>query len=217
MGVIKIFLADDHTIVRDGIKHIISAVPEYEVIGEACNGKEAIDRIEQLQPDIVVMDISMPVINGIEVSRQVKRYWPKIKIIILSRHDNDEYIEQVMKYGVDGYVVKDCAGSELVKAIEDVNKNNVYMCACVMKKIVNQMSNTNYELKKDNLFDVLSEREIQVLKLISEGISGSKIAKILRISENTVKVHRTNIMKKLGLHKTAELVRYAVKKGLVDS
>ncbi|HOS41931.1 MAG TPA: response regulator transcription factor [Spirochaetota bacterium] len=213
----RIFLADDHAILREGLRHIISSVPEYEVVGEAGDGKEALEMIEKLRPDVAVLDISMPLMTGIEVSRQVRKYWPEMKIIILSRHDNEEYIEQLIKYGVHAYILKDSAGADLLKAIAEVLRGNVFLSPAIMTKIVSGIAPGKSVRADDTLFGTLTEREIQVLKLIAEGKSTGEIAGLLRISDKTVKVHRTNIMAKLGAHKVADLVRYAVRQGLIDT
>jgi len=216
---VTLFLADDHTIFREGLKLIIEDVPHYRVIGEAGDGKEALDSMEKLRPDVAILDISMPAMSGIEVVRYLRKYVPDIKIIILSRHDNEEYVKELLKSGVNGYVLKDDAGEDLLRAIDAVMKNTVFLSPGVATKIVSDYVTLekNFQDESDNsLFKLLTGREREILKLIAEGMSGSEIADFLRISPRTVKVHRTNIMKKLNVHKSSELVIYAVKNNIIE-
>lgn len=217
---VRIFLADDHTILREGLKHILTTLPDCEVVGEAGDGQQALEAIEQLKPDIAVMDISMPVTTGIEVTRKLRRYHPDIKIIVLSRHDNEEYVYQLLKYGIHGYIVKEEAGDDLLRAVEAVLKGETYLSPRIAKKV---MSDFRAGSRKENdapiaqQFSVLTNREREILKLIAEGMSNEEIAKALWISPRTAKVHRANIMKKLDVHKVADLVKYAIKAGLVEA
>ncbi|HOP64127.1 MAG TPA: response regulator transcription factor [Spirochaetota bacterium] len=216
---VTLFLADDHTIFREGLKLIIEDVPHYRVIGEAGDGKEALDLMEKLKPDVAVLDISMPVMSGIEVVRYLRKYVPEIKIIILSRHDNEEYVKELLKSGVNGYVLKDDAGEDLLRAVDAVMKNSVFLSPGVATKVVSDYVALEKNLQDDSdnsLFKLLTGREREILKLIAEGKSGSEIAEFLRISPRTVKVHRTNIMKKLDVHKSSELVIYAVKNNIIE-
>lgn len=214
-----IFLADDHSILREGLRLILSGNPNYEIIGEAGDGKEALELIEKLKPDITVLDISMPTLSGIEVARQLYKYVKNTKIIILSRHDSEEYIKQLLHYGVYGYVLKDDAGDDLIRAIEEVLKGNIYLSPRIATHIVSDyiyLEKSKSDVIQKSSFDILSARERVVLKLIAEGKDSNEIASSLRISSYTVKTHRSNIMKKLDLHKTADLVTYAVKNGIVE-
>jgi len=220
MKTVNIFLADDHEMFREGLKFIITTNPEYVIVGEAGNGREAFDKIEQLRPDLVILDISMPEMTGIEVARQVRKYYPEIKIIILSRHDNEEYINQVVKYGVHGYTLKENASSDLHKAISEVMKGNLFLSSSIMTKIIIDYSkdkNKKAENTNTSLFSTLSNREIEIIKLIAEGKTSKEIASLKRITNATVKVHRANIMGKLNIHKSTDLVKYAIKVGLVDN
>ncbi len=219
---INIFLADDHTMFRDGLKFILTINTDYVIVGEAANGKEAIDKIEQLHPDLVILDISMPEMTGIEVARQVRKYYPEIKIIILSRHDSEEYVNQVVKYGVHGYILKENASNDLHKAITEVMKGNLFLSSTIMTKIIIDYSKDKHEKAPEtelnkSLFATLSNREIEIIKLIAEGKSSKEIASLKRITNATVKVHRANIMGKLNVHKSTDLVKYAIKAGLVDN
>ncbi len=216
---VRLFLADDHTILREGLKLIIEDVPHYTVVGEAGDGKEALDMIEKLNPHIAILDISMPTMSGIDVARYMKKYVPESKIIILSRHDNEEYVKELLKTGVNGYVLKDDAGDDLLRAIDAVLKDNVYLSPGVAAKVVSDyvsMEQGGSEEGSGSQFELLTGREREVLKLIAEGKSGMDIAECLRISPRTVKVHRANVMKKLGVHKSSELVIYAVRNNMIE-
>lgn len=219
MNNVTIFIADDHSILRDGLKLILSAEPGYEVVGESGDGKETIDMVEKLVPDITILDISMPTMSGIEITRYLRKYVPETRIIILSRHDKNEYVNQLLKFGISGYILKDDAGEDLIRAIEEVLKGNMYLSPRIATYIVNDYVTAGEEKdekRMHNPFDVLSSREREILKLIAEGNKSDEIAATLRISSQTVKTHRANIMKKLNIHKTADLVYYAIKNGFVE-
>jgi DNA-binding NarL/FixJ family response regulator len=215
----KIFLVDDHAILRDGLKYILSAIPEFEVVGEAGDGREAISRIERLRPDIVVLDISLPSMSGVEVARQLGKFVPDTKIIILSRHDNEEYVQELLAIGVSGYILKEGAGDDLIKAINEVIQGNIYLSPRITKKVISDFMLSRTRVAGGAPGDpmpLLSNREKEILKLIAEGKTGDEIASILRIAANTVKVHRMNIMQKLEVHNTVDLVKYAIRKGLIE-
>ncbi len=211
MKKIKIFLADDHLILREGLKHIIAKADKLDIIGEAGDGREALEAIGQLKPDIAILDISMPSMSGIEVTRQLKKFYPAIKIIILTQYDMEEYVEQLLEYNIDGYILKDNAGIDLIKAINKVINGNVFLSPKIAKRIISSFSQhkATFEDKKSP-FSILTSREMEILRLITEGLSSNAIGKKLFISDKTVKNHRANIMKKLNLHSTAELVKYAM-------
>ncbi len=218
MNNIKIFLADDHTMVREGLKYILSNQDGFKVIGESGDGREALTKIEKLKPDVAVIDISLPSMTGIEITRQLKKYQPGIKIIILTRHNNEEYLFELLKYNIDSYILKDNASDELIHAINEVTVGNAYFSSRITKTIVKNYS----EMKKDNIKKsdksdhLLSPREKEILKMIAEGMTNKEISSVLFISEYTVKAHKTNIMKKLDVHKTNGLIKYAIKTGLIE-
>ncbi len=216
---VRIFLADDHHILREGLRHIICAEPDFEVTGEAGNGREALEAIERDRPDVAILDISMPGMTGIEAARQIKKFHPEIKVIILSRHDSEEYVNALMKYGADGYVLKDSAGEELIRAIWEARKGNIYLSPRLIKGLVSELPGPAMSGQRDHrerIFRKLSDRECEILKLIAEGKTNNEIASLLFISDKTVKAHRANIMQKLGAHKVADLVKYAMQKGLIE-
>ena len=219
MKKIKIFLADDHTILRDGLKYILSENESCEIIGEAGNGREALDQIYKLKPDIAILDISMPVLSGLEATRQIRKYDKEIKIIILTRHDNEEYVKQAIKNGANGFLLKENAGDDLLKAVKDVMSGNLYLSP----KLLTSLVLTGILLPDKPVFNEkiietnpLSNREKEILKLVAEGKSSNDIALILRISPKTVKVHRLKIMNKLDIHNITELVKYAIKSDMID-
>lgn len=209
---LRVFLADDHAIMREGLRHILNAVDFLEVVGEAGDGGEALESIEAMKPDMVILDISMPTVTGVEIARKLRRYHPSIKVIVLSRYDNQEYVQQLLKYGIHGYVLKDDAGQDLLRAIEAVRKDETYLSPRITKHLMADVGG-----ETSGQFTRLTNREREVLKHIAEGRSTDEIAKILWISPRTVKIHRQNIMKKLDLHKVADLVKYAIKAGLVEA
>lgn len=213
-----VFLADDHGILREGLRHIINQSGMCEVVGEAGDGQTALEQIDQLHPDIVILDISMPNLTGIEAARRIRKYHADMKIIILSRHDNEEYVEQLLKYGIHGYVLKDDAGNDLLRALDAVLKDETYLSPRITKQIMHDLTGP----RKKNVdpasgqFSILTNREREILKLIAEGNSNEEIARMLWISPRTVKVHRSNLMKKLDVHRVADLVKYALKAGLIE-
>lgn len=219
MDKVTVFLADDHSILRDGLKLILSGEPEYEVIGESGDGKETIEMVEKLCPQVTILDISMPTMSGIEITRYLRKYVPETKIIILSRHDKNEYVNQLLKFGISAYILKDDAGEDLIRAIEEVMKGNMYLSPRIATSLVTDymaVKDEKQESEKSNPFEILTSREREILKLIAEGNKSLDVAKTLRISPQTVKTHRANIMKKLDIHKTADLVYYAIKNGFVE-
>ena len=217
---LRLYLAEDHAIVREGIMLILSTVPDLEVIGGSGDGREALEQIEALKPDLVILDISLPSMTGIEITHSLRRYHPQIKIVILSRHDNHEYLDQLMKEGIHGYVLKDDAGDDLVRAIQAVRKGETYLSPRIATRLVSGLRNqgkSNDGQLATGQFTLLSNREREVLKLIAEGLTNEEIGKKLWISGKTVKVHRQNIMKKLDIHRVADLVKYAIKSGIVEA
>jgi DNA-binding NarL/FixJ family response regulator len=187
-----------------------------EVVGEAGDGQEAFDKIAKLKPDIAILDISMPSLSGIELARKIRKYFPQIKIIMLSRHDNEEYVRQLLKSGIHGFVLKDEAGNDMMRALDAVMKNETYLSPRITKKIMENIREGT-EKRKEDPFDILTNREREILKLIAEGRSSEEIGKKLVISASTVKVHRANIMRKLDIHKATDMVKYAIKEGIVET
>jgi two-component system response regulator NreC len=208
---IRIVLADDHVLVRQGLKALLER-EGFQVVAEASDGQEAVRHVELLQPDIVVMDISMPILNGLNAAREMSRSFPKTKIILLTQHDEGQYISEAMDAGVKGYVLKNQVASDLLLAIRQVSRGQVYLSPGVSRAVMEA-----YQLKSEKSKHSLTLRERQVLQLIAEGKSTKDVATLLGISVKTAESHRTRLMHKLDIHETASLVRYAVRQGIVQS
>ncbi len=215
MSKIKVLLVEDHTIVRKGLRSLLDAEPEIEVVGEAEDGRQAVERVKQLTPDVVLMDITMPVLNGLEATRQIKKTHPNTRVLILTVHSTEEYIFQILRAGASGYLVKQAAVPELISAIQAVYRGDSYLSPAVSRILVEEYSRTAEATTMDH-FDKLTGRERQVLQLVAEGRSSRDIAHLLGISIKTVEAHRAHIMEKLDLHTAADLTRYAIRKGVIQ-
>ena len=216
METLRIVLAEDHTILREGLRALLSADPNFEIIGEAQNGREAVRCVEKLEPDLVLMDLSMPRMSGMDAIKEIKKRYPEIKIIALTVHKTEEYLLTTLKAGADGYVLKDATHEELVMAIKNVMGGKSYLSPGVSEKIIVGYLEGRESNRTASPWETLSQREREVLKLIAEGFKNKEIAEDLCISLKTVEKHRANLMKKLDLHNAAALTVYAVQKGLVN-
>ena len=214
---IRVLIAEDHTIVRKGLRSLLDAEPGIEVIAEAKDGQEAVEKTERLRPDVVVTDISMPGLNGLEATRRIKKRFPEVQVVILSMHTNDEYIFQVLGAGASGYVLKQSAVQELVSAIQMVSRGQSYLSPSVSKRVVEEFVRRGQALAEPDSYDSLTNREREVLQLVAEGHKSREIAELLYISEKTVQTHRAHIMQKLGIRGAAELTQYAVRKGVIGT
>ncbi|MCX7796027.1 MAG: response regulator transcription factor [bacterium] len=210
MKTIKILIADDHNLVRAGIKLLIEGLEGVEVVSETGDGNEIPTLIQKTNPDILLLDISMPGVNGLDFCKKITSSFPNIKIIILSMHSNEEYIKQALKNGAKGYLLKDSAISELEIAIKSVYREEVYLSPQVSKILVE-----DYLEKVKDPLDILTERQREILRLIAEGYSIKEIANTLGISAKTVETHRAQIMEKLNIYDTVGLVKFAIKTGLI--
>ncbi len=208
---IRILLADDHAVLRAGIRALLEAQPDLQVIGEAGDGQAAVQRARELQPDVVVMDIGMPGLDGLAATRQILDSNPKTRILFLTQHENKEYILPALKLGAAGYVLKRAEGDELLTAIRTVYAGGTFLDPAIAGALVSEVSRDE---KTADPFDSLSEREREVLVLLAQGKTYQQIAEILFISPKTVDFHRINIMRKLGLSNRAELTRFAIQRGL---
>jgi len=215
MDKIRILLVDDHTILRDGLRTLLESEPELKVIGEAEEGRQAVTLACQQEPDVVLMDISMPLLNGLEATRQIKRQCPKVKVLILSMYDNEEYIRQALEAGAMGYILKDAAARELIGAIRDVHRGEAVLSPAVTRLVIEDYLRWG-GIRPAEEADGLSPREREVLQLIAEGHTNKQIAEILNISIKTVQAHRTSLMQKLDLHDRGELIKYAIQKKIIE-
>jgi two-component system response regulator NreC len=214
--IIRVLLADDHTILRAGLRMMLDAQPDIEVVGEASDGRQALAEAQRLQPDVVLMDITMPEMNGIEATRQVKRALDSTRVLILTMHENEEYLFQVLRAGASGYILKEAASTELISAIRIVCAGRFYMSPSAQSMMVGDYLQRVRSGEERDSYSALTEREREILKLVAEGHTNNQIAERLFISPKTVDTHRTHIMDKLNLHSRAELVKYAMRRGLLE-
>jgi DNA-binding NarL/FixJ family response regulator len=212
---IRIMLADDHTILRDGIRALIEDEPDMVVIGEAEDGRTTVKLACELEPDVVIMDIAMPLLNGLEATRQIKRTCPKVQILVLSMHDNEEYIRQVLAAGAMGYILKDAAACELLSAIRAVHRGEAVLSSAITRLVIEDYLRWG-DLQTDHDEEVLTPREREILQLIAEGYTNKQIAEILCLSIKTIQAHRANLMQKLDLHDRGELIKYAIQKKIIE-
>ncbi|HEX7593270.1 MAG TPA: response regulator transcription factor [Anaerolineae bacterium] len=216
MTKIRVLVADDHTIVREGVRILLEAQPDIEVVGEAADGQEALERVRELLPDIVLIDIAMPNLNGLEATRAIKRDYPSIQTIALTMYESDEYFFQILNAGASGYILKKAASADLLTAIRAVYAGEVFLYPSVARRLVADYLSRVKSGEEKSSYDGLTAREREVLKLIAEGHTNQVIADKLVISPSTVQTHRTRIMQRLNLHNRAELIQYAMRKGLLD-
>lgn len=216
MSKIRVLLADDHVIVRAGLRALLQAQTDIEVVGEAANGREAVDKAIQLQPDVVVMDITMPDMNGFEATRAIRDACPNIHILALTMHEGEEYFFAMLNAGASGYVPKKAAPTDLVSAIHVVYEGGVFLYPSMAKTLVSDYLRRVETGAEKASYDGLTEREREVVTLVAEGLSNQEIADRLVLSVKTVERHRANIMSKLNLHSRTDLVKYAIKKGLIE-
>ena len=221
MKSVKVIIADDHTLIRAGIKQLLQNIRGVEVIAEASNGREAIQLIKELLPDLVLLDVAMSELNGLEVTQQINKENISVSIIILSMYANEEYVIQALKAGASGYLLKDAAPTELELAINAVIKGEIYLSPSISKNLVSdylRRINDGFSDEKDqeNIFARLTSRQREILQLIAEGNSTKEIANKLNISIKTIETHRSQIMKRLDIHDIPGLVKYAIRAGIIS-
>jgi two-component system, NarL family, response regulator NreC len=208
---IRILLADDHAVVRQGFKMILAEQPDMEIVGEAGNGREALALAESLRPDVVVMDVAMPELNGIEATRRMSEAAPHTRVVALSMHKDSVYVREILRAGARGYLLKDSVAGDLVLAVRSVARGEGYISPAVSNAVLD-----DYRRHVTNPIDTLTSREREVLQMLAEGKTNKEIAGILNLSVYTVDAHRGRIMEKLNLHSINEMVRFAVRNGLID-
>jgi two-component system, NarL family, response regulator NreC len=210
---IRVLIADDHTIVRTGVRLLLEAEQDIEVVGEAGDGNEALLLVESLQPNVVLIDVAMPGLDGMEATRQIKAHWPDITVLALTMHRTDEYFFEMLKAGASGYILKGAETSELINAVRMVSRGEVFLHATMARRLVQDYLSRVQGRAESGVS--LSPRETEILRLLAEGYSNNEIAQKLVISPSTVHTHRSNLMVKLGLNNRHELIQYARERGLI--
>ncbi len=214
--VVKIILADDHTIVREGLAKLLEGEPDLKVVGEAEDGRQAVSQVEKFKPDIVLMDIAMPNLNGIEATRQIKKISPQTKVIILSMHSHDRYINELFGLGASGYLLKNATGTDIINAIQAALQGNTYLSPSISRRVIENYISMKSKSSQDDYYSKLSDREREVFQMIAEGRSTREISDILCVSPSTVKTHRANIMEKLKMDNISQLIQFAIHLGIVE-
>lgn len=212
---VRILLADDHTVVRKGLRLLLESVPEFQVVADAASGHEAVAFAEKHRPDVVVMDVAMPVLNGIEAARQITTKLPGTAIVFLSMHSDESYVLRGLKAGARAYLLKDSAETDLIQAVKAVSEGKAFFSPAISKLMVEDYMRQMHDRGVDDSFELLTAREREVLQLLAEGKSNKEAATMLNLSLHTIETHRANILQKLNLHGQAELILYAVRKGVI--
>ena len=216
MKKLRILLADDHVVMRTGLRALLERQPNLEVVGEGENGREAIELVASLKPDVVVMDVGMPVLNGIEATKAIVTQHPTTAVVILSMYVDESYIMRALKAGARGYLLKDSAPADLIGAIQAVSQNKSFFSPKVSRILAEDYVRVLKQKGAVDSYDLLTSREREILQLIAEGKANKEVAAALNISHYTVETHRSHILEKLNLHNPAELILYAVRKGLIS-
>lgn len=215
MDKIRVLVVDDHTIVRDGICALLALAGDMEVVGEAANGSEALERVRELQPNVVLMDIAMPIMGGLEATRRIRKEFPRTRVIVLTQYDDKEYVFPIIEAGASGFISKVAASSELTQGIRSVYHGDSFLSPSVAKLLVEEYQHGGERSIRDP-YEQLTDRERDVLKLLAEGNTIRGIANLLKVSVKTIEGHKTNLMAKLGIHNRIELVKYALRKGIIS-
>jgi RNA polymerase sigma factor (sigma-70 family) len=216
MKKIRVLIADDHGIVRTGLRLQLDRHDDLEVVGESCDGRDAVRMAEELSPDIVVMDIAMPNLNGIQATEQLVKKNPELGVIVLSMHSDESYVLRALAAGARGYLLKDNAEVDLYRAVHDVARGKPFFSPAIANALLEDYMRQMQQRGLHDSYDLLTDREKEILQLLAEGKSNKEVATILNVSTNTVETHRTRLMQKLNLHSAAEIVLYAVRKGIVS-
>jgi len=215
MSKIRVLVVDDHTIVRDGICALLGLSSDIEVVGEASNGREALEMITSIEPDVVLMDMAMPVMGGLEATRRIHKQFPTVKVMVLTQYDDKEYVIPIIEAGASGFISKSAVSSELASGIRSLHNGGSFLSPDITKIVVSDYQQRNGKIRVSDPYDQLTDRERDVLKLLAEEYTNQEIAKMLVISPKTVEGHKTSLMSKLDLHSRVELVKYALKKGII--
>jgi two-component system response regulator NreC len=216
MKATRIVLADDHTVVRKGLRMLLESHPGFEVVADAADGRDTVALVEQHRPDVVVIDVAMPILNGIEAARQISNKQPQVAIVFLSMHSDEAYVLRALKAGARAYLLKDSAEHDLIDAVRAVSEGKAFFSPAISKMLVEDYMRQLREREVDDTFELLTTREREVLQPLAEGKSNKQVAELLNLSLHTVETHRSNILQKLGLHSTADLILYAVRKGVIS-
>ena len=215
MARVRILLADDHTLVRQGLRKLLEERPDWEVIAEAGDGREAVRLAEQHKPDVAILDVAMPLLNGIEATRQITRRTPGTRVLVLSMHADEAYVTQILQAGATGYLLKDSADVDLVKAVGEAARGKSFFSPAIARVMLDDYVRQLADKGVTDRYDALSEREREIFQLIAEAKTNKEIAALLNVSPSTVETHRAHIMEKLDLHSAAEIVLYAVRRGVI--
>ena len=215
MARVRILLADDHTVVRQGLRKVLEERPDWEVVAEAGDGREAVRLAEQHKPDVAILDVAMPLLNGIEATRQIARRVPGTRILVLSMHADEAYVTQILQAGATGYLLKDSADVDLLQAVNEVSQGRSFFSPSIARVMLDDYVRQLADKGITDRYDSLSEREREIFQLIAEAKTNKEIASLLNVSPSTVETHRAHIMEKLDLHSAAEIVLYAVRRGVI--
>jgi len=211
----KVLIADDHALVREGIAAFLKLCDDVEVVAEASDGLEAIEKTDKYRPDIIIMDINMPRLGGLEATVEIKKMHPHVKVLVLTQYEDREYISRFLKAGVSGYLLKKAVGSDLITALKTIGRGELYLYSSIASEVVAGYLSRENKIDRESPYDKLSDREKQVLKLIADGSTHKEMSDMLGISVKTVIAHQTNIGEKLGLHNRAGLIKFAIQKGII--
>jgi two-component system, NarL family, response regulator NreC len=216
MSEIRVLLGDDHAMLRQGLRKILEDRHDWRVVGEAGNGRDAVREALDLKPDVAVLDIGMPLLNGLEATRQIVRHAPSVRVLILSMHSDHAYVSQAVQAGAKGYILKESAAAELIEGISALASGKSFFSPAVAQVVFDDYTRRLTDKGITDPYDSLSDREREILQLVAEGRSSKEIAEVLSISPATVETHRAHLLQKLGLHNTVQVVRYAARRGIVQ-
>ena len=215
MKKIRVLIADDHTLVRDGIRSLLALTADIEIVGEAADGREAVEKVRQLMPDIVLMDLAMPIMGGLEAARRVRKEFPATKVLVLTQYDDSEYVIPVIEAGARGFVSKMSSSSELASAIQAVYRGESFLSPSAAAALIDECQQITTLKGEKDPYQLLTDREKEVFKLIAEGHTAREIADLLVVSPKTVDWYKTSLMKKLNIHNRIDLIKFAIRKGII--